>query len=303
VGDRCAGGKINGKLMPLSTPLKSGDTVEIITDPHRHPSRDWLKFVKTAKARTRIQHFIRTEERARSISLGKEILEKQGRRAGINFQKMLKDGDLSKTAAELNFSSVDNLISAVGYARITPRKVLALLLPKSGGETVPSGESASRPGLSPKTTSVSIKGVDDILVRFAKCCNPVPGDPIVGYISRGRGVAVHTADCPTVSQMEPERLLPVYWDGGGQSEPFPARIRLICQNVRGVMAKIAALLEANGVNIDSGQFRSTVDGRTEIEMVIEIGDVAQLLQIIEKLRKVEHVLEVSRITSSGVTEH
>ena len=305
VGDHCAGGKINGKLMPLSTPLKSGDTVEIITDPHRHPNRDWLKFVKTAKARTRIQHFIRTEERTRSISLGKEILEKQGRRLGVNFQKALKDGELVKIAADLNFSGVDNLISAVGYARITPGKVLALLAPKTADDTPPpaAGDAAAKGGPSPRTTSVSIKGVDDILVRFAKCCNPVPGDPIVGYISRGRGVAVHTAACPTVSQMEPERLLPVYWEGGDENAPFPARIRLLCRNVKGAMARIAAMLEANGVNIDSGQFRSTVDGRSEIEMVIEVRDIVHLLQIIEKLRKVEHVIEVFRITSSGVAEH
>ncbi|MDR2162050.1 MAG: bifunctional (p)ppGpp synthetase/guanosine-3',5'-bis(diphosphate) 3'-pyrophosphohydrolase [Desulfovibrio sp.] len=306
VGDRCAGGKINGKLMPLSTPLKSGDTVEIITDPHRHPNRDWLKFVKTAKARTRIQHFIRTEERDRSISLGREMLEKQGYRLGINLQKALKEGELAKAAAELNFSSVDNLISAVGYARVTPRKVLGLLTPKAtAAESHPPAAEGTdaKSDRSPKATSVSIRGVDDILVRFAKCCNPVPGDPIVGYISRGRGVAVHTAHCPTISQMEPERLLPVYWEGGDQGDPFPARIRLLCQNTPGVMARIASTLETDGVNIDSGQFRSTVDGRSEIEMVIEVGDIAQLFQIIEKLGKLEHVLEVSRMTSAGATEH
>ncbi len=305
VGDHCAGAKVNGKLTPLSSPLKSGDTVEIITDPNRHPSRDWLKFVKTAKARTRVQQFIRTEERARSISLGREMLEKQGRRHGVNIQKALKEGTLLKVALELKFTSVDDLISAVGYARVTPRKVLSFLIPKPAEDAAAPAVEEAAPAHAPthaesKANSISIKGIDDILVRFAKCCNPVPGDPIVGYISRGRGVAVHTADCPTISQMEPERLLPVYWEGRDKEEaPFPARIRLLCHNTRGVMARIAAMLDANNVNIDSGHIRSTVDGRSEIEMVIEVTDVAQLLLVLEKLRKVEHVLEVARITSTS----
>ncbi|MCL1939169.1 MAG: bifunctional (p)ppGpp synthetase/guanosine-3',5'-bis(diphosphate) 3'-pyrophosphohydrolase [Desulfovibrionaceae bacterium] len=301
IGDRCAGSKINGRLMPLSTPLKSGDTVEIITAQGRHPSRDWLKFVKTAKARTRIQHFIRTEERARSISLGKEMLEKQGRRLGVNIQKALKDGTLLPVAQELNFSNVDDLISAVGYARVTPRKVLNLLAPKTAEqpEEVPHKQGEHKPT---KADSVVIKGVDDMLVRFARCCNPVPGDPIIGYISRGRGVAVHTANCPTISQMEPERLLPVYWEGSEEGQPFPARIHILSENQRGVLAKIAGALDSGGVNIDSGTIRSLVDGHSEIEMIIEVSDVAQLLLTLDRLRKVEHVIEVSRMTSSNVED-
>ncbi|MDL2266601.1 bifunctional (p)ppGpp synthetase/guanosine-3',5'-bis(diphosphate) 3'-pyrophosphohydrolase [Desulfovibrio sp. OttesenSCG-928-G15] len=301
VGDRCAGSKINGKLMPLSTPLKSGDTVEIITAQGRHPSRDWLKFVKTAKARTRIQYFIRTEERARSISLGKEMLEKQGRRLGVNLQKALKEGTLEPVAKELNFSSVDDMISAVGYARVTPRKILNFLIPKA--EEQPQEDVRQQhtaPGHKPtKADSVVIKGVDDMLVRFAKCCNPVPGDPIIGYISRGRGVAVHTADCPTISQMEPERLLPVFWEGSEEGQPFPARIHILCQNQKGALAKLTATLDKVGVNIDSGSFRSLVDGHTEIEMVIEVSDIVQLLYTLDQLRKVENVLEVSRMTSAA----
>ena len=298
VGDRCAGSKINGKLMPLSTPLKSGDTVEIITAQGRRPSRDWLRFVKTAKARTRIQHFIRTEERDRSISLGKEMLEKQGRRLGVNVQKALKEGTLLPVARELNFSAVDELISAVGYARLTPRKVLNLLAPKSAEQPDEELPAVKPEGHKPsKADSVVIKGVDDMLVRFSKCCNPVPGDAIIGYITRGRGVAVHTADCPTVSMMEPERLLPVYWEGSEEGRPFPVRIHILSDNKRGVLAKIAAALDSGGVNIDSGSIRSLVDGHAEIEMLIEVSDIAQLLLTLDRLRKVEHVLEVARMTN------
>ena len=302
IGDRCSGAKINGKLMPLATLLKSGDTVEIITAQGRRPSRDWLKFVKTAKARTRIQYFIRTEERARSISLGKEMLEKQGRRLGVNFQKALKEGALAPVAQELHFTSVDELISAVGYARITPRKVLHLLIPKTAEQPEevhhhPHKTSERKPS---KADSVVIKGVDDMLVRFSKCCNPVPGDPIIGYISRGRGVAVHTADCPTISHMEAERLLPVFWEGSEENQPFPVRIHIRSANRRGVLAKIAGALDACGVNIDSGRFHALVDGHSAIEMIIEVSDVAQLLLTLDRLRKVEHVTEVSRMTDSSV---
>jgi GTP pyrophosphokinase len=277
--------------------------VEIITAQGRHPSRDWLKFVKTAKARTRIQHFIRTEERARSISLGREMLEKQGRRLGVNIQKAQKDGTLLLAAQELNFSGIDDLVSAVGYARVTPRKVLNFFLPKSEEQAAPAEEAApaaksaqeSQPG---RADSVIIKGVDDMLVRFAKCCNPVPGDAIVGYISRGRGVAVHTASCPSVSQMEPERLISVYWEGSGESQPVPARIHVLCKNERGMLAKISGALDTGGVNIDSGIFRSHLDGRSELEMVIEVADIAELLFILDRLRKVPNVFEVSRMTSA-----
>ena len=308
VGNHCAGGKINGKLMPLSTPLKSGDTVEIITVPNRHPSRDWLRFVKTAKARTRIQHFIRTEERARSISLGKEMLEKQGRRLGVNVQKCLKDGSLLLVAQELKFSNVEDLMSAAGYARVTPRKVLNFLLPKPTEDQAAAPEEQQAPAhkthepKDSKANSVVVKGIDDMLIRFAKCCNPVPGDAIIGYTSRGRGLAVHTANCPTISQMEPERLLPVYWEGGEESAPFPARIHILCKNTRGMLAKIASALDTGGVNIDSGTIRSQVDGRTEIEMLIEVADVVQLIYIQDRIRKIENVLEVSRITSPSVAE-
>lgn len=298
VGDHCTGAKVNGKLVPLSSTLKSGDTVEIITDQNRNPSRDWLKFVKTAKARTRIQHYIRTVERQRSISLGREILEKQGRRLGVNFQKSLKEGAFESIAKELNFSSVDDLISTVGYARITPRKVLNFLLPKTGGTEVTEPHVTKTP--TTKENSVHIQGVDDVLVRFAKCCSPVPGDSIVGYISHGRGLAVHTMECPTIQAMEPERLISVFWEGmeeGGKSS-F-AKIRIISQNTKGTLGRVATAIDSEGVNIDSGHLRSSVDGKSEMDFVVEVTDVVHLYRVLGKLRKVENVLEAFRVTSSN----
>ncbi len=295
LGDHCAGGKVNGKLLPLSTPLKSGDTIEIITDPNRHPSRDWLNFVKTAKARTRIQHHIRTKERDKSIVVGREMLEKQARRLGLNFSKLLKEGEITRVAKELRYAHADDLISAVGYARLTPRKVLNILVPKSA-EAVEEQHVQQPPT---KSEGITIQGVGDILTQLAKCCNPVPGDQIIGFSSRGRGVIVHRSDCPHVTTMEPERLLTVVWEGReDNSAPFPARIKVVFVNQRGMLAKIAAAIDTEGGNIDSGHLRSTVDGKSEFETIVEVSDLVHLYRIVGILRKVESVFEVQRISIS-----
>ena len=294
VGNRCVGAKVNGKLVPLSSRLQSGDMVEVLTDPHRRPSRDWLKFVKTAKARTRIQHYIRTEERARSITLGHDILEKQGRKSGVNINKIHKDGELAKAAVELGFSSVDELFSAIGYARITPQKVLRHLSSKEESEEMLEEKPRPLKEGGAKSEGVVIQGMRDVMIRYAKCCNPVPGDPIVGYISRGRGVAIHTSDCPTMQDMEPERLIPVQWEGGGEALPYPARIRVVTRNAKGMLGKVAMALAQEDVNIDSGSVRALMDNRSEFDFVVEVSDAAHLYMVIEKLRRLDIVDEVSR---------
>lgn len=311
VGDHCAGAKVNSRLVPLSTPLKSGDYVEIITDANRHPSRDWLKFVKTAKARSRIQHYVRTEERGRSIAFGKDILEKQSRRYGLNFQKIIKEMDAAALAAEFNVKSLDDLYSAVGYSHIQARRVLRYIKSVLGLDDDMQAEQAAQAELSAaeqaalaaksaeerKAESVIIGGGSGILRRFAKCCNPVPGDHIIGYISRGRGITVHTADCPAILSAEPERLLTVSWDGKGE-KPFPTRIHIVAKNIKGVLFDVTGVLMKEGVNIDSGNLRSNVDGRSEIDLIVEVKDTVQLYQVMGKLRQVPAVYEVMRSVAS-----
>jgi GTP pyrophosphokinase len=305
VGNHCSGAKVNGKLVPLDSQLKNGDTVEIITNQNRKPSRDWLKFVKTAKARTRIKHWIRTEERARSISLGKEMLEKEGRRMDINFAKAVKSGSVEPIAEEFSYKSVDDLLSAVGYARITPKQVLRRLLPKERIDSEKKAVTAARQEKKKEKEKeqqkvskegISIKGVDDVLVRFAQCCQPVPGDPIVGYISRGRGVIVHTADCSNVKQFAPARLVNVSW-AGDEDVVYPATIKLLCANKKGVMAEITKLLSDEDVNIESGSFSSDVDGKTQLILNIEVNDSSHLYRAIEKLSQLPDVQEAVRTTS------
>lgn len=304
VGSRCVGAKVNGKLIPLSSALKSGDTVEIITDKNRHPSRDWLKIVKTAKARSRIQQYLRTEERGAAVGLGREMLEKEGRRMGINLSKAEKDGHLGTLVNQLAAGSVDELMASVGYARFTPKHVLrrlqSIIAPPEVTDTLDSVDTALP---RKKDTSeqkdakgISVRGVDDMLVRFARCCNPVPGDSIVGFVSRGRGVIVHTATCPNILDLEPDRLVSVHWDGH-ETQPFPVRIHLLSHNQKGSLAEIANVLRDEDVNIETCNLQSLLDGRCETDMLVHVRDVAHLYHVIDKLRHLPTVTEVLRKTS------
>jgi len=299
VGQHCAGAKINGRLMPLSTELKNGDVVEIVTDPARNPNRDWLKLVKTARARSRIQHYLRTEERAHAVSLGRDMLEKEGRKVSLNVGKALKEGHMALVAQDMNFDSVDELVASVGYAHTTPRKVLNRLYavlypnettPATTTPTVKESKEAAR-----TSQGVGISGVDGVLMRFAKCCNPVPGDPIIGYISRGLGVTVHRADCANVANMEPERLISVHWDGA-EEKPYEAGIFVMAQNQHGVLAEVAQVLARNNVNICGLSMDTLVDGRAKLRFTVEVRNATQLYQLIDTIRALPSILEVVRDT-------
>ncbi|MDC0335608.1 bifunctional (p)ppGpp synthetase/guanosine-3',5'-bis(diphosphate) 3'-pyrophosphohydrolase [Pseudodesulfovibrio sp.] len=300
VGDKCAGAKVNGRIVPLHSTLKNGDSVEVITDKNRVPSRDWLKFVKTAKARTRIKHYVRTVERDRAIALGKELLEKEGRRAGINVQKAMKEGELLKLVDEFNCGSVDDLLSQIGFSRFTPRKVIKKLYTVIHGEPLdirkPKKEAETETKKKkPKTDGLQISGVDNVLVRFASCCTPLPGEPIVGYITRGRGVTVHRIDCHNVKNFEDERLLQVNWEGV-EDKPYPAKIRIKCLNKTGMLGKICTMLAELEVNIDSGSFESRVDGTSILEFTVEVRDLGQLHHALAQVKALKAVKEALRVS-------
>jgi GTP pyrophosphokinase len=301
VGDKCAGAKVNGRIVPLHSTLKNGDSVEIITDKNRMPSRDWLKFVKTAKARTRIKQYTRAVERDRAITLAKEMLEKEGRRVGVNIHKAIKDGYFIKLVEGFNCGSVDDLLTQVGFSRFTPRKVIKRLYAVMHGESLDEKSKEkekgpeTKPKQKPKSDGLSISGVDNILVRFASCCNPLPGEPIVGYITRGRGATVHRTDCHNVKNFEPERLLTVSWDGV-EDKPYPAKIKIKCLNKRGMLGKICSMLADLDVNIDSGSFESTVDGTSILEFTVEVTDLDQLYSALAKVKALKAVKEALRVS-------
>ncbi len=302
VGAHCVGAKINGKLEPFATPLKNGDMVEIITDKNRHPHRDWLKIVKTSKARSRIQHYLRTEERVAAIALGKELLEKEGRRMDFNATKAAKDGRLQLAVPEFSLNTLDDLFANVGTGKLTPKKVLlrllAILNPKQEVQEAPAAAPAKTEDSSKKSADgITIKGIEDTLIHFAKCCKPVPGDQVVGFISRGRGVIVHTANCPHVQDLESERLISVNWNNE-ESKPFPAEISIVGRNEKGLLAKISLAFVQQDVNINALEITSSVDGRSHMHFTVEVRDAAHLYKTIDKLRGIEHVLEVRRGASN-----
>ncbi len=305
IGHHCVGAKINGKLTPLSTVLKSGDTIDIITDKNRNPSRDWLKFVKTSKARSRIQHYLNTKERAASLALGKEILEKEGRKLGVNLNKAIKDGSFALLIDEFSVGSIDDLIISVGYTRVTPRKVLNKYLELTGKITkeidpkdIEHKEKKFHKEATEETSAkkgIVIQGQSDFLVRYAQCCSPLPGDSVIGFISRGRGVVVHTSTCPHIQELDADRLISVAWSNDESSpKPFPARIHAHCKNEKGTLAAIATVLMNQNINIDTLSVVSNIDGTSNIDMTIEVIDTAHLYQTLGKIRQLTQVNEATR---------
>ncbi|HZA49330.1 MAG TPA: bifunctional (p)ppGpp synthetase/guanosine-3',5'-bis(diphosphate) 3'-pyrophosphohydrolase, partial [Myxococcaceae bacterium] len=224
IGSRCVGAKVNGKIVPLRYKLKNGDTVEVLTSPNAHPSKDWLTFVKTSRAQQRIRGYIKQQQRDKSMQLGRELIDREFRRVGLNFNRMLKAGDLKQHANDLGYRSEDDMLAAVGYGKVAPHQLIQKIAPEKVAGNEPREAPANgvngsgvMPSLSRVTEvarrlvgrqtrgGVQIGGVDDVLVRFGRCCNPVPGDPIAGFITRGRGVTVHTVNCEKALATDPER--------------------------------------------------------------------------------------------------
>ena len=203
VGNRCTGAKVNGRMVPLRTELANGDTVEIITSPHHHPSRDWLQFVKTTKARHKIRQWLKAAEREQSITLGKELLERELRKSGASLQKLIKDGEeLKRVTQEFSFVGVDDLLAAIGHGKLSPGQITGKLfrVAQPPEEVQPESERKEKP--TDAGGSLRIKDLDDMLMRLANCCQPIPGDTIMGYITRGQGVTIHRSDCPYLASTE-----------------------------------------------------------------------------------------------------
>ncbi len=299
VGHRCVGAKVNGKLVPLKHELKNGDIVEVITSPHHTPSKDWLKVVKSSRARNRIRAWIKTEERKRSIVLGREICEKDFRRYSVNMQKIQKSGELKQIAAEFGFAGDDDLLAAVGYGKISANQIIGKLLP---GEKIQERveRKESRLGavidkLKGKSSGVvEISGLDDVLVRFGKCCNPVPGDEIIGFITRGRGVTVHTADCQFALDTDPARRVDVAWNKV-KSAALPVKIRVLCHDEKGVLAGITTAITNCEANIASALIQSTIDKRGENIFEVNVVDLSHLQRVMNSLMKVKGVIKVERM--------
>ena len=299
VGHRCVGAKVNGKLVPLKHELKNGDIVEVITSPHHTPSKDWLKIVKSTRARNRIRVWIKTEERKHSIALGREICEKEFRKYSLNLQKVQKSGDFKKAAMEFGFAGDEDLLAAVGYGKISSGQIIGKLLPDEKiQERAVQKESRLTSVLNKlkgkSSSAVEISGIDDILVRFGKCCNPVPGDEITGFITRGKGVTIHTADCHFAMETDPERRINVAWNKL-KTAALPVKIRVICHDVKGVLAGITTAITNCEANIASAHIQSTIDKRGENNFEVNVTDLAHLQKVMNAIMKVKGVIKVERV--------
>jgi len=300
VGMRCSGARVNGKLVPLKTELKNGDVVEVITSPHQKPSKDWLKFVCTAKARSRIRQWVKAEQREKSIELGREILEKELRKHGVGLKKALGSEEMSATVSELGFQTCEDLLAGVGYGKVPLGQVLGRIAPQANLKKEPAGPTRLGKMLDKirkkPSSAIKIQGVDDILVRFAKCCEPLPGDPVVGFITRGRGVTVHNADCPHVFETDPDRRIEVEWDTRKKGSR-PARIRVHCMNQKGMLTGISGAISNAEANIVSANVASTADQMGINNFVIDVDDLDHLNRVINAILKIKGVTKVERIRS------
>jgi GTP pyrophosphokinase len=300
VGEHCVGAKVNGKLVPLRYTLRQGDIVEIVTSPNQHPSRDWLKLVKSTRARAKINQWLKVEERARSIQLGRELFEREAKKYRLNASALLASDDVLRVASDLGYPTPDDVLAAIGYGKASVHQLLNKLAPGATLETVERPKAT--PGARPKTDQgVRIRGVDDLLVRFAKCCNPLPGDQIVGFITRGRGLTVHARDCLTVvkSVLDRERLVNVEWDvaePAQESAKRPVRIAVYIGRDRpGLLSEITGAISSRNGNITKAEVEVTDDRRGINNFVVEVSDLRQLQDIMSSIREVPDVINVERV--------
>lgn len=300
VGNKCIGAKVNGKIVPLNTVLNTGDIVEILTtNSGKGPSRDWIKFVKTASARTKIRQYFKKEMKEENIKRGKDMLEREAKRRGYNLSELLSTAGLNYIMNRYTLSSIDDLYASVGFGGLTTNQIIVKLIDYFKRDLLSKNpvaeiKTTSTTGKSSSGNGVLIRGYDDFLVRLSHCCNPVPGDKIVGYVSRGRGVSVHCVDCPNVKNMEPERLIEAKWDDV-ISQNFLASLKIYCENKSGILAAVTTIISNMKISITGAFARSDNDtGTAEITVMLEVKSTDQVEDVIKKLKTLPEVIDVHR---------
>ena len=297
VGNQCTGAKVNGRMVSLRYELETGDIVEIITSKNHPPSKDWLTFVKTVKARSRIRQWIKIQEKERSITLGREMCDKAFRKHRLNFNTLLKSEEMGKVVEHFGFKTREDLIANVGYGKITPLQIVRWFLPKSEAEKDDESifnKIIGRVRKKKPKTGVVVKGIDDVLVKFGKCCRPVPGDLIKGYITRGFGVTVHRLHCVNILKTSPERQIEVEWIKDTE-ETFPVKIHIHSHDRVGLLADVAANISKNEANIINAHSKIYKDKTVELFFTITVGDTDHLERVLSDIKKVKLVQEVKRI--------
>lgn len=302
VGQHCAGAKVNGRMVPLRYRLKNGDTVEILTNPNQRPNKDWLSFVKTSKARNRINHHLRLEQHDRAVALGHDLLERELKKYGKSLQKILKaDGLKPVMETRHRFHKPDDVLAALGYGKLTASTVLKRILPEEVLEKGPKDE-APKSRLSQlfsavakkSSNGITVQGIDDMLVRFGRCCNPVPGDPIVGFVTRGRGVTIHNMQCDKAMALDPARRVDVSWDKKSEVTRT-VQIRVITDDRPGILATISQTFTGAGVNILNANCRARKDRRAINDFMVSVKDASQLRSVLRSIEGLAGIHTVERI--------
>ena len=298
VGHQCVGARVNGRMVPVRTRLRSGDIVEVVTAQGHTPSRDWLNIVVTPRARHKIKHFIHAEEKVHAVELGRKLFDKELRRFDLKAKSVLEPEAVSRVAGEFGAQRADDLFAAIGYGKVSARSVLAKLVPKQLAEKpgTPSIGTVVRRMLRSSEEKVKVKGFDDLLVFRARCCNPIRGEKIVGYVTRGKGVSVHAARCPNVLNLlyDPERRIDVVWDKAADDSGFVVLLGIKVEDRRGILAEVTskiAGLKTNVLKVEA----STNDHDGRIGVTMEVDDMKQLQRVIKVIRGVTGVQEVERL--------
>ena len=298
VGNKCVGIKVNNKIVPLETVLNTGDTVEVMTNPNaKGPSRDWLKIVKTPSAKAKIRQFFKRELKDEYIRTGKSMIERDAKHRGIAVSELLTSEGIQAVCDRYMFSNVDEMYAAVGYGSISLQQVMLKLIATNKGITVTNLQQPTSPRTKQsgnKQSAVIVKGVEDLLVRFSRCCSPVPGDEIVGYISRGRGVCVHRADCPAIKNLEQERLVRAEWANMDKNATFPVSIEIISEDRGDIFAEITKTVANENLPMLAINARKDKKGNAIANITVEISNHEQANQLMNKVRTIPAVINVYR---------
>jgi guanosine-3',5'-bis(diphosphate) 3'-pyrophosphohydrolase len=299
VGHQCAGAKVNGEMVPLRHALANGDVVEIVAQKGHTPSRDWLSFVHTSRARSKIRQWINLHERAQATDVGRRLLEKEARQAGVSLKK-IADEDWQRVASEYGCSRLEDLHADLGYGKWSARQVLA----KATGQTLVETPEDKQPKLASSVkrmlgtdeAAIVVRGHGDLMVYRSKCCNPIPGDDIIGYVTRGRGIAVHSKSCPNVENLlyEAERRIPVEWAESTQAT-FPVRLRIFTEDRPGMLAAITSIISETGANIRSFESGGDDNTRARIEVALDVRDRKQVEHIISGIKRIPGVFDIERV--------
>jgi GTP diphosphokinase / guanosine-3',5'-bis(diphosphate) 3'-diphosphatase len=300
VGEHCSGARVNGVMVSLRHELHNGDTVEIVTSPNQHPSKDWLDFVASGRARSRIRTYLRTEERKQSIDLGKELLEREMRKRDLSLSRAIKTGVLEKMLSRFPVGSIDELYASLGYGKLEATQVVETLEAQDDEHAKRSlkptffERTVRKVTRKEGTTGIRIAGIDDVLVRFAKCCNPLPGDTITGFITRGRGVTVHRRTCREAMELDPDRRIDVSWADDARVAR-PVQVRVVTADRPGILSTVTGAFVDSGLNISEATWRSLMDGRSVNTFQFTVGDASTLRTLMRNIAKIQGVYDVERV--------